>query len=314
MAEINIERYIPERRGAWDEMVSSSRNGTFLFMRGYMDYHADRFVDHSLMFTLRGKLMAVLPANEIDSVIWSHQGLTYGGLLVSEYCKGADVMKIFASLMTYLKDAEIKKIFYKPIPHIYHSQPSEEELYALFRNGAHLTGRALSSALSPSLHTHFCQLRRRCIKKGLDAGVNVCEESDFSAFWEILSANLKDRHNVHPVHSLAEIMILKSRFPENIRLYTAKICSVTVAGVIVYETAHCAHAQYIAASNKGRECGALDVIFSHLITSRYRDIPYFDFGISTESGGILLNLGLLSQKEGFGAKGIVYDTYEICID
>ena len=40
------------------------------------------------------------------------------------------------------------------------------------------------------------------------------------------------------------------------------------------------------------------------------DFKYFDFGISTEHNGRLLNEGLIYQKEGFGGRGICYDTYE----
>jgi hypothetical protein len=76
---MEILRYSPEHASDWDAFVDNSRNGTFLFRRGYMDYHADRFADHSLMAVSSGKLMAVLPANEAEGTLWSHQGLTYGG-------------------------------------------------------------------------------------------------------------------------------------------------------------------------------------------------------------------------------------------
>ena len=45
-----IVRYTAEKADEWNAFVAESKNGTFLFNRGYMDYHADRFVDHSLMF------------------------------------------------------------------------------------------------------------------------------------------------------------------------------------------------------------------------------------------------------------------------
>ena len=78
---INIERYTAEKAAEWDEFVAKSKNGTFLFDRNYMDYHADRFADFSLMFyNDKHKLCALLPANIDDGTLYSHQGLTYGGL------------------------------------------------------------------------------------------------------------------------------------------------------------------------------------------------------------------------------------------
>ena len=59
------------------------------------------------------------------------------------------------------------------------------------------------------------------------------------------------------------------------------------------------------------KCGALDLLFHQLIYDRYAQKRYFDFGISTEHGGQMLNEGLLFQKEGFGGRAVVYDTYEM---
>lgn len=45
-----VKRYTPEDKSIWDKYVDKARNATFLFHRDYMDYHADRFRDHSLLF------------------------------------------------------------------------------------------------------------------------------------------------------------------------------------------------------------------------------------------------------------------------
>ena len=62
-----IIRYTPDRKDEWDRFVAKSKNGTFLFFRDYMDYHADRFRDHSLMFYLDDNLYALMPANAYSS-------------------------------------------------------------------------------------------------------------------------------------------------------------------------------------------------------------------------------------------------------
>ena len=69
-----IKRYIAECAAEWDDFVSQTRNGTFLFMRQYMDYHADRFCDHSLMIYRKERLCALLPANESEGILYSHGG------------------------------------------------------------------------------------------------------------------------------------------------------------------------------------------------------------------------------------------------
>ena len=86
-----------------------------------------------------------------------------------------------------------------------------------------------------------------------------------------------------------------------------------VAGIVVYETDTVAHFQYIAASDEGCSIGALDLLIAHLIEKVYTNKQYIDFGTSTEQGGTYLNEGLIRQKEGFGGRAVVYDTYELSI-
>lgn len=308
---IEIQKYNPALQPEWDKFVEHSRNGTFLFFRGYMDYHSDRFADNSLLFRCNEKLLAVLPANCNDEVLWSHQGLTYGGLVLSPKCTANNVLDIFSQLLSWLPDQGFSKWIYKCVPDIYHQYPSQEDLYALFRNNARLIARNLSTTISLSSRISFSQLRRRGIKKALSAGVVVREDFEFEEFWKILSGNLSDRYNTKPVHTVAEISLLKSRFPVNIRLFTACRENRIIAGCVTFEMNNWVHSQYISASPEGRDIGALDLLFHYLITDRYADRSVFDFGQSTEDMGQYLNNGLIAQKEGFGGRGIVYDTYEL---
>lgn len=87
-----------------------------------------------------------------------------------------------------------------------------------------------------------------------------------------------------------------------------------LAGVVMYESDLVGHVQYIASTGEGKNMGALDLIFDFLINEYYRQKPFFDFGISNEKNGLLLNQGLIEQKEGFGARAVVHDQYEIRID
>jgi hypothetical protein len=118
---------------------------------------------------------------------------------------------------------------------------------------------------------------------------------------------------VAPVHSLAEIELLAGRFPEEIALFTATADDALLAGVVMFRSAQVAHAQYIATGEAGREAGALDGLFEHLIalhSSRWR---CFDFGISNTDQGRSLNEGLVRQKEEFGGSAVVHDFYRVAL-
>ena len=83
-----------------------------------------------------------------------------------------------------------------------------------------------------------------------------------------------------------------------------------LGGTVLCISRKVVHTQYISASEEGKQSHALDALFQDLIKIRYKDLDYFDFGTSNEEGGKVLNASLIYQKEGFGGRGVVYDTYE----
>ncbi len=309
---MQIVRYQPERADEWNAFVKASKNGTFLIDRRYMDYHQERFNDHSLMFYDDKQLLAVMPAHVDDDTLYSHQGLTYGGLVMSEQCTAKTVCDIYEALNDDLRQTGVKRVVYKVIPHIYHRQPSEEDLYALFKVcHARLIGRDVASVIRTADAAKWHRDRRYAANKSHTNGIQVDVCVDFSVFWPILTDNLRRTYNELPVHSLEEIQLLHSRFPEQIRLYLARKDDGTpVAGTVLYVTPQVAHAQYISATPEGKRLHAVDALYDRIIRHDFADWPYIDFGKSSEEEGRVLNESLIWQKEGFGARAVCYDRYE----
>jgi hypothetical protein len=305
-----IRRYSPELVDDWNGFVASSKNGTFLFDRRYMDYHADRFIDHSLMIYRRGRLYALLPGNVNGDIFYSHQGLTYGGLLMNDKTTAADVVEIFRMINAYLRAEGLKTVVYKPVPWIYHQQPSEEDLYAIIQVCDVRITRGLSSAITREHLNEWYRIRQNGVQKAKKAGVRIEQTEDYHSFWHILSNNLRERYGLNPVHTVEEIELLHQRLPENIRLFVAKEGQQTIGGCVLYVTGRVVHSQYIAASPRGRELHALDLLFEEVIAQSLKNHAYFDFGISTEKQGTYLNQQLIYQKEGFGGRGICYEWYK----
>jgi hypothetical protein len=308
---MRVARYDGDSEAAWDQFVRAGKNGTFLLLRGYMDYHRDRFADHSLLVHEGGQLAAVLPAHADGTRLVSHGGLTYGGFVCGPEMKAARMLRVFEAAAAYLRERGFTRWDYKTVPYIYHRQPAEEDRYALFLAGAQLIRRDVLAVLGRPDRLPYRSDRVQAMRKARKGGLAVCEEDDPAAFWEVLGDNLRQRHGVAPVHSLAEIRLLRGRFPGHIRLCTCRQGAELLGGAVVYETATVAHVQYIASTEAGRRQGALDLLFDELLTGPYADWPYFDFGDSNEDGGRRLNRGLLDHKEGFGARAVAHDHYTI---
>lgn len=310
---IEIKTYSPQQSDAWNSFVAASRNGTFLIDRRYMDYHQDRFNDCSLMFYDKKGLVALLPAHADGDCLYSHRGLSYGGLILSRRISAVQVCEVFSELNRFLRDVcGLSRVVYKAIPWIYHRLPSEEPLYALSKVcKAEVKSRDVASVVMLNRRIPFAQLRRRGVKKALKAGARVEEMADFAPFWNILETNLMNRYQTQPVHSLKEIELLKSRFPQNIRLFVTSCGGTVMGGTVLYIDGGVAKTQYISASEEGRQIGALDFLFSSLLDQFAADgYRYFDFGTSNFKTSDDLHESLIFQKEGFGGRAVCYDTYE----
>lgn len=310
---MTIEPYSPAQRDEWNRLVRDSRNATFLLDRDYMDYHSDRFPDRSLMLRDdHGRLVAALPATASGTVIHSHRGLTYGGWIMDRRHSPMAVMLRGWTLMTgMLRDEGFTELIYKTIPYIYHRYPSDEEQYLIFRAGGRLIESNLSAAVDLTAPVAFDSNASRGAAYATRNGVTVAESSDFNGFWEILSQLLHDRYDTLPVHTAGEIAMLASRFPDNIRLYTATCDGAIVAGTVIFMTDTVAHAQYIAASPDGKRLKALPLLFSWIMENCCAGRRYFDFGTSNEDHGRYLNEGLIRQKNGMGGRGVAYNVYSI---
>lgn len=307
-----VQVYQASDRNAWNDFIASAKNATFLFHRDFMEYHSDRFADHSLLIYKGSKLVAVLPANQVDGTLYSHQGLTYGGLVLSPKVKLGDVIEIAKTLLKYLNDQGISKLHLKELPSFYSTLPSEEMAYVLQLVQASCTRVDTASVIDYRNRISIQSNRIEGVKKAEKQGLRIEETADFTAFWnEILLPNLEKRHGAKPTHTLEEIELLKTKFPKNIRQFNVYKENQIVAGATIFQTKTTVHVQYISANEQKQELGALDFLFSELINTTFSDSWYFDFGISNEQQGTKLNKGLSYWKECFGARTYVHRFYEI---
>lgn len=306
---LTIRPYASTDASAWDALVARSRNGNLLHRRGYMDYHADRFVDASVLVERDGEVVAVFPVNIAGKLATSHGGLTYAGLISSQALRAEATLAVFGQIAGHYRALGVERLVYKAVPHVFHAYPAEEDLYALQRMGARLIRRDLSSVIALQEPFRFTEARRRSVRKAARAGIDLQVGTDPVDFHALL-VEVLERHHVAPTHSLAELRLLQARFPGQIVLHEARRQGVLLAGALVYDFGRVVHTQYLAASEQGRPLDALSFLLAALIGDTYADRHHFSFGVSTEQAGTVLNGGLVTQKEYFGARAIVHDVYE----
>ena len=242
------------------------------------------------MFYDGSRLLAVLPAHLSGDKLCSHNGLTYGGLLMNRRLTVVQTLHLFRELNGYLRAESIRHVSYKCIPWIYHRLSAEEDLYALYHEcRARIVTRDFATNIFLSGGMRWDRIRRRGVIRAQKAGVSIECSDDYSAFWKILTQNLLSKYSVSPVHTLQEIELLHSRFPENIRLYQAVRDGEVLGGVVLYVSFQVVHAQYSSATPEGKKMGVIDLLYN-----RIKSVATAD----TIAGANILGIMLLELTRG----------------
>lgn len=305
-----IRQYKKEDKAIWNTFISNAKNATFLFNRDFMDYHSDRFEDYSLLiFDESEKLVAVLPANRVGDIVYSHQGLSYGDLLLLESIRIKDYVIIFSTLLNFLSLNNVRFLEIKSVPKIYHNTLSDEIDYVTFLAEAINFRTDVYLAIDMGKEYLPNRNRKRALNIANKLNIEVVEDTDYESFWNtILTPNLNNRFNVKPVHSVEEIKKLAILFPEKIKLFNAYQDKKLKAGVVMFISDNVAHFQYSSGGEDRNDTAALDILFDFIV-QKYSAKKYVSFGSSSENNGKKLNAGLAYWKESFGATSSVQKFY-----
>ncbi len=316
---LSVLRYAEDRRATWDRFVWAADNGTLFHTRAFLGYHPPgRFEDHSLIFTRGDYWVAVMPAAvtvfDGKRTLVSHPGASFGGLVLGSPQTILDAFRLVDELLRYAQAAGFERVIMTLPPQIYYTRPNHYLDFALLQMGFVYRKREISSMLpldfaEEDTLLRFTSASRRAVKKAQSHGVQVRESEDFEAFYRILENNLKLRHNVRPTHTLEELRLLKTLFPERIRLFAAFKDAAMIAGIVLFAcNQKVALAFYISHDEAAQAYRAVNLTFYEVIRWCLRNrFQFLDFGIFTVN--MRPNWGLARFKEGFGALGIFRDTF-----
>jgi len=301
--KVEIFPYRPTDAATWDRIVEESDAACLLFLRRYMDYHANRFADASLVGVADGSPIGVYPASIKDHVVTSHAGLTFGSWQLGPGLSEQDRRRLAELTFDYYESNGVKKLVARETPQYFNS--SETWSHASYRpptSSTKLDGSAID--LSSTLSLGPKRRLTRCLK--------ALQTHEFSSscpeeFWPLLERVLLGRHGVSPTHSLRDIQQLYSRLPSQIQVFKAASLNDLAAGAVIFLSRNVAHIQYMATSEAGRVSHALDGLIVWLIRRFAGQVRWLSLGVSNERDGTI-NQGLHDYKMSFGAKHFVHET------
>lgn len=312
---MDLQRYSPGIAEQWDEHCAKAINSTFLHTRRFLNYHQDRFEDLSVLFVHEGQMVGLLPmARDLQdpSRAVSHPGITYGGVVHQGWLSGSRMTEALTLTKEFLAGIGLAVLRYKCVPTIYHRSPAQDDRWALSVMEAQRYRCDLSCAVELRAPLPFSERRRRAIRKAASSVKVVSDWTLIEELYPIVAENLQRRYGVAPVHSLAELKTLQSLFPHEIRLFAASVGGRIEAGYVLFASGGVWHSQYSGTSEAGRGTSALDPVTAATIEQAAAEgARYFDFGISNEDQGRVLNEGLFRYKSEFGASGVAHEFYEL---
>ncbi len=306
---IVVRRYTPALSDDWANVLSRAKNSVFLFERRFIEYHGDRFIEMSAIAYVDDKPVALIPGafDPASREVISHPGLTFGGVVLQREIRGTVAIRVIEAILDAYREWGATTCIIKVLPQFFSSYPSSELDYVLWRRGFVISRRDLSSILPLKNCINFNTSKRQAVAKAVKSGISISPANPYE-FHKLLSDVLIQQHGVSPVHSAAEMGLLASLFPKNIAIVGAWFGDDLLAGSMVFRYGHVWHTQYLACSERGRECGALDLVINTIKDqAATADASYLSFGASTELAGTVVNEGLLWQKESFGARSISHD-------
>lgn len=309
---ILVRRYDTIDFDTWNNFVSSSINGIFLFDRNYMQHHSHKFDDYSLIIENETQWLAILPANKSENTLYSHQFLTYGGLIFNEDLKQIDVLEILKEILIYLEQKQILILNLKIVPTIYCKKPAADLEFALWIGKGELSSRKCSKVLDLNQDFKISKTRQESIRRGQKNNLEIREETNFEPFWtQVLQPNMMQRHHTKPIHSFEEITLLKKKFPNNIRHFNVYSNNKIVAGSTIFIANNVAYPQHISALENRNILGSIDFLYYYLIKNVFADSHFFDFGTSNNHDGKKIDAKLIFWKESYGSQTVLHDSYDI---
>jgi hypothetical protein len=311
---LTIEPYQETLKQEWDNLIDSSVNGTFMHTRRFLSYHNEKFEDLSTVILDNDSNLVGIFACAKDLLnpylVTSHPGLTYGGIVHNGTIRSDVMTSVMRMLLAYYKDKGFNSLKYKAVPFIYHKIISSDDLYTVFQLGGKTFRIDLSATIDLTKAVQLSHGRQSDIKKAISSGVTISSDwNNVSHYWKALEINLH-LHNAVPTHNVNEILALKSLFETNIELICAIYNNKVVAGTLLFITNTAVHTQYIGSIDPGRKLGAVSLVIDAAIKRASQlGVRYFDFGISTEMEGRILNSTLQNFKRSFGAGSTIYEQF-----
>ena len=264
-----------------------------------MNYHSDRFKDHSFIIAKNAIPIGIIPGESTDKTWSSHRGLTFGGIN-SNYLDSNEVSMVIDKLEEQLKRDSLGTIRISMPPSIYSSITDDIFNYTFWKKEYKIESIDLMQVIRSK--DQIVMKKRNGMRKALNSGLYLSKSNDCKEIYRNIQSNLKSKYGIEPTHTYSELMHLKNLFPGQIQFVNVLLNEKSLGGAVIFEYDQVHHLQYLALDSDGKYLRAQDLIIITEIESALKMSRAFSFGKSTSGPNSEINTNLLDFKLAYGAK------------
>ncbi|HQG57324.1 MAG TPA: hypothetical protein PK496_10025 [Bacteroidales bacterium] len=314
---IDLIPYTEELYNQWNELVSTSCNGTLFHRLDFLGYHKDKFTRniHNLVWLKKGSVFAVLPMQIINGdegiEAVSPYGASFGGIVTGKPLNYSESCRLADTFMDFLKGKKVKRVSMVLPPVIYDEEASETLIFALLERGFSLTASDITSAVplctNNSRVTRFRTKEKDLIRKSKRTqrlNVVIRENAPVDDFWHVVKLNF-DKHNTSPTHTITEWSYLCEKFPDLFCNWVAYLNEKPIAGIgQIKVKKDITLAFYLCSDPEYYYLQALtSLLYSAMLDARSKGARWYDLG--TSSYNMHGRQNIFQFKESFGALGFL---------
>lgn len=300
-----LAAYRPQDRHTWDSLVKESPYATFQHQRDYIEYHKTRWIDASFFLKKGEELIAAIPGNSKENQLYSHQGLSFGGVLWRKGLSMEEKVTYIEDLPSLLSQAGFSSFHWKEVPSLFCDErhiPMPNALLKKVNKGYFIPN---------DLDLNSIRKKRRLLKKAEKAALAITWDDDLAKFWqEIVQPIFREKFGSKPVHSLQEILQLKAHFPQHIQLVTVYQEKTLLGGIVLFCQGQWWHTQYTCGSSEGLLMGAIDLLMWQILNSAQNQGKTVSLGTALDDQGHF-KASLAEWKKSWGALEIPWASFYI---
>jgi hypothetical protein len=317
--ELQIQLYTIENKNEWDNfIINHSKNGTLFHQQQFLGYHPkEKFNDYSLIVKKENQIIALIPGVLIldnnNKRFVSHPGSSAGGIIFEKYATTKYEISVLDLFITHLKNEGCESIELRLGESIFNFPDNSNIEYLLWHHDFKLTTKELSTCLplykDESYWKEFSKIRQnKHIDNPIKEGFYFENINDISKSYEVIAKNLSEKFNKKPTHTLAELLDLKSKYPNDIDFLCVIKDEKVHATIVVFRlNAEAVHSFYIA-----QDYDQKSELLPFLFTSAFKyykalGFKWFNFGISSRSKWI--KWGIHEFKEKIGGRAMERNTW-----